>query len=90
MRRRPGFGTVCDIGLSPELRETKMQAEENHRARDRVAHFVGDDSGATAVEYGIMVAAISAVIVAVVLSVGSSVHDDLFLNIDTLMETLPS
>ncbi len=36
--------------------------------------FVKEDEGATAVEYGIMVAAIAAVIITVVMSVGSKTN----------------
>ena len=39
-----------------------------------LAKFVKEDSGATAVEYGIMVAAIAAVIIAVVVLVGGKVN----------------
>ncbi len=38
-----------------------------------IAKFVKEDKGATAVEYGIMVAAIAAVIVGVVVTVGTKV-----------------
>jgi pilus assembly protein Flp/PilA len=36
--------------------------------------FIKEDSGATAVEYGIMVAAIAAVIITIVLSVGKKTN----------------
>ncbi len=39
-----------------------------------IAKFVKEDSGATAVEYGIMVAAIAAVIITIVLSVGTKTN----------------
>ena len=39
-----------------------------------LAKFIKEDSGATAVEYGIMVAAIAAVIITVVISVGSKTN----------------
>jgi pilus assembly protein Flp/PilA len=39
-----------------------------------LAKFVKEDSGATAVEYGIMVAAIAAVIITIVISVGSKTN----------------
>ena len=44
--------------------------------------FVKEDSGATAVEYGIMVAAIAAVIITIVVSVGSKTNTA-FNTIDT-------
>jgi len=41
----------------------------------KIINFFKDEEGATAVEYGIMVAAIAAVIIAVVFSIGSEVND---------------
>ncbi len=41
----------------------------------RLYDFFTNEEGATAVEYGIMVAAIAAVIVAVVISVGSKTNN---------------
>ena len=46
-----------------------------------LASFVKEDSGATAVEYGIMVAAIAAVIITIVIAVGSKTNAA-FNNID--------
>ncbi len=40
-----------------------------------ITKFIKEDSGATAVEYGIMVAAIAAVIIAVVISIGGKVNN---------------
>jgi len=40
----------------------------------QVMTFVKDEEGATAVEYGIMVAAIAAVIIAVVVSIGGKIN----------------
>ncbi len=53
-----------------------------------LAKFVKEDTGATAVEYGIMVAAIAAVIVAVVLSIGTETKSG-FTTVDTALKTLP-
>jgi pilus assembly protein Flp/PilA len=39
-----------------------------------LAKFIKEDSGATAVEYGIMVAAIAAVIILVVIAIGTKVN----------------
>jgi pilus assembly protein Flp/PilA len=39
-----------------------------------IKKFIREDEGATAVEYGIMVAAIAAVIIAVVVAVGGKVN----------------
>ena len=52
-----------------------------------LAKFVKEDSGATAVEYGIMVAAIAAVIVGVVIAVGGKVNTA-FTTVDTSMNAL--
>ncbi len=52
-----------------------------------LAKFIKEDSGATAVEYGIMVAAIAAVIIVVVMSVGGKVNDA-FTKVDDSMDTL--
>ena len=49
--------------------------------------FIKDDSGATAVEYGIMVAAIAAVIIAVVISIGGKVNNA-FTTVDTALNPL--
>ena len=52
-----------------------------------LAKFLKEDSGATAVEYGIMVAAISAVIILVVISIGKKVNSA-FSTVDTAMNPL--
>ena len=49
-----------------------------------LAKFVKEDSGATAVEYGIMVAAIAAVIIVVVFTIGRRVNTA-FTTVDTAM-----
>lgn len=49
-----------------------------------IKRFLMDEEGATAVEYGIMVAAIAAVIVAVVFVVGEKV-DNAFENVNAEM-----
>ena len=43
--------------------------------RGRIASLVKSEKGATAVEYGIMVAAIAAVIIAIVFSIGTEIRD---------------
>jgi pilus assembly protein Flp/PilA len=40
-----------------------------------IKNFLKDDEGATAVEYGIMVAAIAAVIIGVVFAIGTEVNE---------------
>jgi pilus assembly protein Flp/PilA len=52
-----------------------------------LAKFLKEDSGATAVEYGIMVAAIAAVIIGVVILVGGKVNSA-FSTVDTSMTAL--
>ncbi len=52
-----------------------------------LAKFVKEDEGATAVEYGIMVAAIAAVIIGVVISDGGKV-DSAFTTVDTNLNQL--
>ena len=55
-----------------------------------VAGLLSTEKAATAVEYGIMVAAIAAVIIATVIGIGGDVKDSLFSKVDTLMDTLPT
>lgn len=50
--------------------------------------FAHDETGATAVEYGIMVAAIAAVIIGAVITVGSETNDA-FTTVGTAMNALP-
>ena len=52
-----------------------------------LAKFVKEDTGATAVEYGIMVAAIAAVIITIVISVGSKTNTA-FNTVDSSLDTL--
>jgi pilus assembly protein Flp/PilA len=53
---------------------------------ERIKRFFKDEEGATAVEYGLMVAAIAAVIVLVVVSLGGKVNDA-FKKVDDNMPT---
>jgi pilus assembly protein Flp/PilA len=53
----------------------------------KLMRFFKDEEGATAVEYGIMVAAIAAVIIGVVISVGART-DAAFTVVDTAMTPL--
>jgi len=48
---------------------------ERRRNMKRLIGFFRDEEGATAVEYGLMVAAIAAVIVLVVFSIGTEIND---------------
>ncbi len=53
-----------------------MNALHQARARitDRIRKFFNDEQGATAVEYGLLVAAIAAVIVVVVFALGEKIN----------------
>jgi pilus assembly protein Flp/PilA len=57
------------------------------RAMKWFIKFVKEDSGATAVEYGIMVAAIAAVIITIVISVGKKTNTA-FTKIDTGLDSV--
>ena len=52
-----------------------------------IKNFWNEEDGATAVEYGIMVAAIAAVIITVVISIGSNVNTAMS-GVDTDLTTL--
>jgi pilus assembly protein Flp/PilA len=54
----------------------------------KLMNFFKDEEGATAVEYGIMVAAIAAVIIGVVILVGEETNRA-FDSVQTEMQTLP-
>lgn len=56
--------------------------------KEKLLEFFRDEEGATAVEYGIMVAAIAAVIIGVVISIGSKTNSA-FQKIDTGLSTNP-
>ena len=55
--------------------------------KEKLLGFLRDEEGATAVEYGIMVAAIAAVIIAVVIAVGTKTNGA-FTKVDTAMQPL--
>ena len=52
-----------------------------------LAKFVKEDSGATAVEYGIMVAAIAAVIIGAVIAIGKKMNTT-FTTVDTKLNDI--
>ncbi len=54
----------------------------------KLINFFKDEEGATAVEYGIMVAAIAAVIIGIVIAVGESTRTA-FENVNTGMQQSP-
>ncbi len=51
---------------------------------NKIVNFLRDEEGATAVEYGIMVAAIAAIIVGTVYTLGGKVHQG-FTDVNTAM-----
>ena len=53
-----------------------------------LGQLVREEEGATAVEYGIMVAAIAAVIITIVIAVGAKTNNA-FNKVDNQMSTLP-
>jgi pilus assembly protein Flp/PilA len=64
----------------------KMKGGE--RVMKWLAKFLKEDTGATAVEYGIMIAAISAIIVTIVISIGDRTNTA-FSDVDTALSGLP-
>ena len=64
----------------------KMKGGE--RVMKWLAKFLKEDTGATAVEYGIMIAAISAIIVTIVIAIGDKTNTA-FSDVDTALSTLP-
>jgi pilus assembly protein Flp/PilA len=54
----------------------------------KLKNFFKDEEGATAVEYGIMVAAIAAVIIGIVIAVGSST-ESAFESVNSGLQQLP-
>jgi pilus assembly protein Flp/PilA len=54
---------------------------------NRIINFFKDEEGATAVEYGIMVAAIAAVIITIVIAVGNSTNNA-FDKVNTSMQDI--
>lgn len=53
-----------------------------------INHLVHDESGATAVEYGLMIGAIAAVIVTIVIGLGANLNDR-FTYVESEMGNLP-
>ena len=58
------------------------------KMKEKLLAFFRDEEGATAVEYGIMVAAIAAVIIGVVISIGSKTNAA-FQKVDTGLSSAP-
>lgn len=59
-----------------------MPNQSKQTASKIASRFIRDECGATAVEYGVMIAAIAAIIITIVFSVGFKVNDA-FTHVDT-------
>ena len=57
------------------FRDRRGTQAKGGRSMKHLMRFLRDEEGATAVEYGIMVAAIAAVIITVVIAVGGKTND---------------
>jgi pilus assembly protein Flp/PilA len=51
-----------------------VKAQEARQMKNLVLRFINDDSGATAIEYGLIAAGISIAIIAVVNTIGSNLN----------------
>lgn len=58
-----------------QLPQQKSKGEGRNNMKEMIKRFLKDEEGATAVEYGLMVALIAAVIVAAVTLLGENVRD---------------
>src|SRR6516162_10764494 len=56
------------------LSKSAPAAYRRHRMRKQVSRFVKDESGATAIEYGLIAAGISVAIIAVVNGIGTKIQ----------------
>jgi pilus assembly protein Flp/PilA len=65
------------VGLNPNLlhgKHTKLNTNWRAKNMKSIKKFLADESGATAVEYGLMVALIAAVIITVVTTLGTNLN----------------
>jgi pilus assembly protein Flp/PilA len=65
-------------------KKTQNHTKKKEREMDRIKNFFKDESGATAVEYGLMVALIAVVIITAVTALGTSVRDTFQTAADTI------
>lgn len=65
---------LFQVGKLQFLRHNKLINKERNRMMKKLINFLKDEEGATAVEYGLMVALIAAVIVAIVNTLGQNVN----------------
>lgn len=78
--------TEIKVELQPVIRSFSktVRGEEVKRMIEMIKGILRDEEGATAVEYGLMVALIAAVIVLIVKSIGQKVNTA-FTTVDTQM-----
>jgi pilus assembly protein Flp/PilA len=57
-----------------QLKTKALIVKENRKMKKLVRRFLGDDSGATAIEYGLIAAGISVAIIAVVNGLGTKLN----------------
>jgi pilus assembly protein Flp/PilA len=70
----------------PEARAHRQRGFGEHHMNGVIKRFVADQSGATAIEYGLIAAGISVAIIAVVNSLGSQLKST-FTNISSQLAT---
>jgi pilus assembly protein Flp/PilA len=73
------IGTVATIQMAPngrliELRQPRVDLKEPTTMKTLLSRFVKDESGATAIEYGLIAAGISVAIIAVVNGLGTKLN----------------
>jgi pilus assembly protein Flp/PilA len=59
------------------------------QARNLFRDFAGDESGATAIEYGLIVAGIASVIIVTVFTIGNTLKVDYYGKVSAAFENLP-
>ena len=66
--------TGANNGHGIELRQPRVDTQEELVMKNLVSRFVKDESGATAIEYGLIAAGISVAIIAVVQGLGTKLN----------------
>jgi pilus assembly protein Flp/PilA len=86
----PSLGRGDQRGSNQSERHTRKgprpDAEQEHHMNNLAKRFVDDESGATAIEYGLIAAGISVAIIAVVNSLGSQLKST-FTNVSSQLAT---
>jgi pilus assembly protein Flp/PilA len=80
LRLPPVLGEVA-----PDDHRVTRQPGELHTMKNLIAKFVKDESGATAIEYGLIAAGISLAIIAIVNGLGSNLNTK-FTNINSSLK----